>query len=177
MMPIGTKWQKIKQKLQENGLLYQQTLKPAQLLVHPKNRGGAMLSHHDCHQKGAKILAIGADLQKIQSSVAIEVSNLKQTKKDQMEANEAMVKQAEGTLCPPNGQERYLSLGSSHMSQFCKAVLHGCTTANEELAAMSSTGCLNLQACCGPQGAQSPFHTMCIDGWPWDIIVAQVEET
>ena len=83
MMPIGTKWQKIKQKLQENGLLYQQTLKPAQLLVHPKNRGGAMLSHHDCHQKGANILAIGADLQKIQSSVAIEVSNLKQTKKDQ----------------------------------------------------------------------------------------------
>ena len=57
-MPIGTKWMQIQQKLQENGLMYQQTLKPTQLLVHPLNRGGAMLSHHDCHQKRAKILAI-----------------------------------------------------------------------------------------------------------------------
>ena len=75
-----------------------------------------MLPHHDCHQKGAKILAIGADLQKIQASVAVEVSNLKQAKKDQIEDNEIMAKQAEGTLCPPSGQERYLSLGSSHIS-------------------------------------------------------------
>lgn len=86
MLPIGTKWQKIKHQLQENGLLYQQTLKPTQLLVHPKNRGGAMLSHHDCHQKGAMILAIGPDLQKIQSSVAMEMSNQKEAKKNQIEA-------------------------------------------------------------------------------------------
>ena len=61
MMPIRTKWLQIQKKLQENGLTYQQTLKPTQLLVHPLNRIGAMLSHHDCHQKGAKILATGPD--------------------------------------------------------------------------------------------------------------------
>ena len=59
--------------------------------AHPLNRGGAMLSHHDCHQKGAKILAIGPDLRKIQASVAIELSNHMEKKKKQIAANEAIV--------------------------------------------------------------------------------------
>ena len=143
-MPIGTKWMQIQQKLQENGLMYQQTLKPTQLLVHPLNRGGAVLPHYDCHHKGANILAIGPDLNKIQASVAIEVSNQMAKKKSQIAANEAIVHASEGTLCPPSGQERFLSLGSSHLSQFCKAVLHGCTTLNEELAAIAHNGNLNL---------------------------------
>jgi hypothetical protein len=175
-MPIGTKWMQIQQKLQENGLMYQQTLKPTQLLVHPLNRGGAMLSHYDCHHKGANILAIGPDLNKIQASVAIEVSNQMAKKKSQIAANEAIVHASEGTLCPPSGQERFLSLGSSHLSQFCKAVLHGCTTLNEELAAIAHNGNLNLQSCCGSQGNQNPFYTMCTEGWQCDIIVAQVED-
>ena len=87
-MPIGTKWMQIQQKLQENGLMYQQTLKPTQLLVHPLNRGGAMLSHYDCHHKGANILAIGPDLNKIQASVAIEVPNQMAKKKSQIAAND-----------------------------------------------------------------------------------------
>ena len=143
-MPIGTKWMQIQQKLQENGLMYQQTLKPTQPLVHPLNRGGAMLSHYDCHHKGANILTIGPDLSKIQASVAIEVSNQMAKKKSQIATNEAIVHASEGTLCPPSGQERFLSLGSSHLSQFCKAVLHGCTTLNEELAAIAHNGNLNL---------------------------------
>ena len=125
-MPIDINYLQIQKKLQENGLMYQQTLKPTQLLVHPLNRGGAMLSHHGCHQKGAKIAA-----------------------------NETTAHASEGTLCPPSGQERFLSLGSSHLSQFCKAVLHGCTTSNEELTAISHNGNLNLQACCGSQGNQN----------------------
>ena len=98
-------------------------------------------------------------------------------KKSQIAANETIAHASEGTLCPPSGQERFLSLGSGHLSQFCKAALHGCTTSNEELTAISHNGNLNLQACCGSQGNQNPFHTMCTEGWPWDIIVSQVEET
>ena len=87
MMPIDTNYLQIQKKLQENGLMYQQTLKPTQLLVHPLNRGGAMLSHYDCH-KGANILAIGPDLNKIQASVAIEVPNQMAKKKSQIAAND-----------------------------------------------------------------------------------------
>ena len=78
---------------------------------------------------------------------------------------------------PTKWPGRFLSLGSSHLSQFCKAVLHGCTTSNEELDAISHNGNLNLQASYGSQGNQNPFHTMCTEGWPWDIIVSQVEDT
>ncbi|CAL1127986.1 unnamed protein product [Cladocopium goreaui] len=156
MMPIDTNYLQIQKKLQENGLMYQQTLKPTQLLVHPLNRGGAMLSEKDPSQ---------------------ELSNQMAEKKSQIAANETIAHASEGTLCPPSGQERFLSLGSSHLSQFCKAALHGCTTSNEELTAISHNGNLNLQACCGSQGNQNPFHTMCTEGWPWDIIVSQVEET
>jgi hypothetical protein len=106
-IPIGSKWMQIQQKLQENGLMYQQTLKPTQPLVHPLNRGGAMLSHYDCHHKGANILAIGPDLNKIQASVAIEVSNQMAKKKSQIAANEAIVHASEGNLCPPSGQEGF----------------------------------------------------------------------
>ncbi|CAL1165818.1 unnamed protein product [Cladocopium goreaui] len=131
----------IQQKLQENGLMYQQTLKPTQPLVHPLNRGGAMLSHYDCHHKGANILAIGPDLNKIQASVAIEVPNQMAKKKSQIAAND------QRALC-------------AH-----QAVLHGCTTLNEELAAIAHNGNLNLQFCCGSQGNQNPFYTMCTEGW------------
>eukprot|EP00435_Cladocopium_sp_Y103_P059330 s849_g21.t1 len=112
MMPIGTKWQKIKAKLQVHGLFYQQTLKPTQLLVHPLNRGDAMLSHHDCHDKGAKISAIGPELEKIQASVATEISN-------QMEAKsrwlpwDIMVSQVEEDF-PDLPQPVQAALNSSH---------------------------------------------------------------
>ena len=87
-----------------------------------------------------------------------ELSNQMAEKKSQIAANETIAHASEGTLCPPSGQERFLSLGSSHLSQFCKAALHGCTTSNEELTAISHNGNLNLQACCGSQGNQNPFQ-------------------
>ena len=44
-LPINTKWQQIKSLLVQGGHLYQAKL----TLIHPSNRGGAMVSWHDCH--------------------------------------------------------------------------------------------------------------------------------
>ncbi|CAL1134727.1 unnamed protein product [Cladocopium goreaui] len=52
MMPIGTKWLQLQKKLQENGLMYQQTLKPTQLLEQTEIM--ASMASDYAHTKGLK---------------------------------------------------------------------------------------------------------------------------
>ena len=174
-LPINTKWQKIKQVLQTSGHLYQLQVQPSSLLVHPSNRGGLMLSWLDMHEKGARILATGPELSKIHQSVCIEVATEKATRDKQFKANQDLVNASQGQMSKISGHERYLTLGSSHLSQFCKAVLHNATTEQEDLKAMT-TGILSLEACCQGQGPDCVFHQMCTNGWTWDILQASVEE-
>ena len=174
-LPINTKWQKIKSLLVQGGHLYQAKLTPSHFLIHPSNRGGAMVSWHDCHDKGAKILATGPDFGKISMAVAMELATEPQAKEKQVQANQVLCQASQNQLPSPTGQERFLTLGCSHLTMFCKAVMASCTTGHEDLKSMCQ-GQLSMDACCKGQGEKAIFHQMCHQGWDWDIIQAVVEK-
>ncbi len=174
-LPINTKWQQIRSTLLQAGHIYQATLSPNSFLIHPSNRGGAMVSWHDCHEKGAKILATGPDFGKISMAVAMELAIEPQAKEKQVAANQVLCQASQNQLPMPNGHERFLTLGCSHLTMFCKAVMASCQTNHEDLRSMRQ-GQLSMDACCKGQGDKATFHKMCHQGWQWDIVQAIVEQ-
>ena len=60
-VPINMKWGKIRTMVLEKGLACQEA--PSAFLCHPSNRGGLMLSWHDCRDKGSSIVSLGAETQ------------------------------------------------------------------------------------------------------------------
>ena len=175
-LPINTKWAKLKECLLSHGLAWTSTEAPAQVLCHPKNRGGIMLNAWDVHSKGARLLDLGASLTKIDESVAFQLSQQATTRKEQLEANRMLEQGSQGALAPVTGQERLLSCSSSHLAAFCRAVHFGCQTQEPNLKAKCN-GQLSVAALAPAAGskADDPFATMCAVGWPWLIIAAEVE--
>ena len=81
------------------------------------------------------------------------------SRQQQLAFNEAMVQQAGGLLAPLNGAERYVTVSSGHVSQFCKAALSGCNNLNRE----------NLSK-------DVQLKQMLEEGWPWLVVSWAVEE-
>ena len=98
------------------------------MLVHPENRSRLGVNPHESHRKGAHIAAMGADLQLLGRSTAFELAPADPIRARQVQFNKRLVDNSGGMLAPVNGSERYLSVGSSHTSQFVKAVLAGCSS-------------------------------------------------
>ena len=72
-LQINRKCQVILSKLQAAGLLWEQKVKPVQVLVHPSNRSGAMLNSFDMHARGAMVLTMGCLVDKLSDSLAVEI--------------------------------------------------------------------------------------------------------
>ncbi|CAK9015872.1 Uncharacterized protein SCF082_LOCUS12940, partial [Durusdinium trenchii] len=102
-------------------------LRPSALMVHDKNRGGAMLNAWDVHRKGAAILDAGLQPKLvIPSSICIEMASDGESRKRQLNANQNLAATSSGMLPAPIGDERCLKLGNSHWVMFCKALQAGC---------------------------------------------------
>lgn len=171
-LPINTKWAKLKETMVQAGLAWPRTEVPSQVLCHPKNRAGIMLNAWDVHAKGAKMLELGIAMNKIEESVAFEVSAKGSTKQQQLQANIQLVESSHNQLAPVTGQERLLSCSSSHLVAFCRAVLHGCQTQEPSLKAKTN-GQLSLAALAN---SQDGLVTMCEQGWTWLVVSSLVEE-
>lgn len=91
---INIRLQKVLGLLQQAGLVYSMSLRPADFMVHPQNRGGSMLNAWSCHRKGSDILAGGikADLLP-PNSLAVEIAIDEKTKSTQILANEKMIQE------------------------------------------------------------------------------------
>ena len=83
--------------------------------------------------------------------------------------NQKMIEQSAGLLAPLNGQERYLSVSSGHLTQFVKAVLAQCKTGQSLLA--DTGGRLNAQSL----SRDLEFKRLSEQGWSWTIISSKVE--
>jgi hypothetical protein len=179
-LPINLKWTQIKALLKGAGLLWTSQEKPQAFLCHPSNRGGLMLSWHDMHAKGGAILSLGFDKEKLQRSVAFEIAADAATRARQFLANKELTKQAQGLVAPVTGAERFLTVASSHVCGFFRAVLAGCRTEEPSLKQLSN-GILSLDACsAAPTSADgsrvhNPFKSLCLEGWEWEIISQAVE--
>lgn len=106
---IHHKMDKVLSILTTNGWAQKMTLKPSEILCHPCNRGGAMVSYHDVWSKGQAMLAVGLQVKLLQGSLAMELSKDPAKKKEQVAKNDQLAKESEGHLASVNGQERFLA--------------------------------------------------------------------
>ena len=178
----------VKQELTKYGLAYTATLTPQQLLCHPHNRSKGMVNHLDMWDKGAKMLQVGVSRQFIGHSLAIELAIDPVQRQFQLDANQALIQQADGGLAPMTGQERfltiyevlmcfyhcfcffpilphpgYLTLSSSHTTAFLRAIQHGCQPKLE-----SQEGSLDISK-------DDPCWDLITNGWQWTVLSHLVE--
>ena len=99
--------------LKKNQLAHVATLLPTDLLIHPHNRGGAMVNSLDVHEKGSKLLALGFRKSLLQDSFCIELSPDQRTREQQVAANQQLAQKSGGLLSSVLGTERPPSSFSS----------------------------------------------------------------
>ena len=71
---IYHKIEKVLAILETNGWAQKMTIQPKDMLCHPANRGGSMLSFHDVWSKGQAMLSVGLQKKLLHGSIAMELS-------------------------------------------------------------------------------------------------------
>ena len=152
--PVNSKIVVLNQLWLKNGLASYQTLPPCKVLVHPSNRGGAMLNGHDVMAKGEKLMTQGLRQDLLESSsVAFGLSSLMNKREEQLTANRLLVEQFPSVLAPVQGDELCLSVGSSHSTSFLKAKKIG-----------------------GHSGGTEVLKQILEVGWKWLVLSPSLEE-
>ena len=164
------KWKAMSQYLLDEKILYKMQLKPDALLVHPQNRGGMGLQVFSMHAKGQRILECGCDLQLLSSSTCIEL-HPDPVKKEQQIAFSMGLHQSHPTfVAPVLGHERYMSLSSTHVSQFFKAMSAACSS--PEAGLVDSKTCKMSIALVSDAQFLKGIH----EGWTWTVIPFFLED-
>eukprot|EP00438_Fugacium_kawagutii_P022896 Skav224158 [mRNA] locus=scaffold2007:112782:115211:+ [translate_table: standard] len=163
--PVLVKMKQLVQVCLENGLAYKVTLTPAEMLTHPMNRAGQMLSAQDVWQKGMKIWTVGVRKELLCDSMAFELSLDNGARAQQVSANQKLVDGSGGLLSALNGKERFLSVSSSHTTAWLKAVASGCQCPQELGSVTLKKGDPNSEA----------LMDLLENGWTWVVFNAAVE--
>ena len=151
------KWKSIKDMLLDCGVAYVTTAKATAFVVHPKNRGGALISPHGCHRKGFQIMKAGADISLLGNSVCMELNHNMAERQMQIDPFEKLVASTP-SLSPVLGTERYASLTVG---------IHA--TCEEGLA--GPTGKLGAHV----WQSDKDLKTMVETGWEWLVLPHTVE--
>ena len=157
--------------LEEYGMIYVIKIHAKYFLVHKGNRGGLLLSPHNCHKNAEGIRRSGADLSQLNNAYCIELSDDAQLKAEHIEKNKALYRRAAGMIPAVTGRERYVTIGCSHTSQFIKHAHAGGNTPRPKLQIAGSQK-ISLEYLCG----DSAFSTMINEGWEWKVVKACVDE-
>lgn len=139
VLAVNTKAAKIITVLTGKGLVYDQVVPPALMLVHCQNRAGKMVNSFDVHGKGYQASKVGWSLEKLGQSYCFELPQSLEDRDRQVKAMKLLVDSSEGRLAPLTGADRFVFVSSSHMSQFCRSVGAGCKTEEENLLAINKT--------------------------------------
>ena len=155
---MNQKLQQILTCLSKAGLVHETILKPEDILVHEANRAGAMVNGYDAIAKGQHIEQTGLKSQLLPlGSACVEMNPKKRS--NQLAANVAMCEKASGMLGSINGQEKFLSLGTSHFAMYCRALQQHVTR---------------------PDGSKlqplPEFLPLLQEGWKWTILSYQIED-
>ena len=164
--PVLVKVERLQEQLLQCGLAYKMMVKPSEILTHPDNRGGQMLSAVDCWNKGMKMRAVGVRKELLTGSVAFELAIKTDQREKQLNANQRLVEGSGGLLAAMTNQERFLSVSSSHSTAWLKAVGSGCGGPND-------IGPLQLRQ--GDSNSDA-VSTLLHDGWQWVVVSSAVEE-
>ena len=118
-----TAWLNIKQKLMHapcNGIYILEHVDVKLFLVSRMNRGGIGVNAFNAHRHGLGIKTTGADVSKLPHATAFELGG--HEAREEVEFNIELVRSAEGMLAEVSHAERFITISSSHTSQFFKAV-------------------------------------------------------
>ena len=134
-------------------------IKVEHFLVHKANRGGLLLSPHNCHRNASRIHKCGADLKQLTNALCMELATTGKTRQAHLDKHASLIKRAGGLLAPINGSERYVTLGCGHTAAFCKqAALQGRTS--EKSLQRTDSENIDLQKIC----SNAQFKIMIMDG-------------
>ena len=163
------KWKQLEQYLLEEKVAWKAELRCDVFLIHPSNRGGSGINIFNMHSKAKSILESGADKGRLKgTAVCFEVNPHKRQEQSKLTQQ---LHQAHGEyMACVSGQERYLSVSCSHLSQFLKAVYTKCQTPEPSLG--DSNGKLNAEQYHDPE-----FQSMLDRGWEWVVLPWGLEET
>ncbi|CAJ1458350.1 unnamed protein product [Effrenium voratum] len=160
--PVNSKVDTIVQLLRAHGLAHDQVLTPAQILVHPENRGKSMVSFHDVWSKGTQMCSVGFQKKLLDGqTICTQLATAETKRLAQVQANRQLVSEAKGHLAPVSGQEGFLSLAGSHSVAFLRCLQNG------------------IQ---GPEGyhcstaKSDPAWQAIEQGWCWVVLAASIEE-
>ena len=115
------KWKNACSLLLAEGVIYKQKIQVQEMMVHPQNRGGTMIQVYNMHLKGKRIIECGFDASLLAASTCFEVSPEERNKTYQIQANQKIHEAHQDFFVKCSGHERFLSVSSSHVSQFLKA--------------------------------------------------------
>ena len=163
--PVLVTVQKLTSFLLESGLAYKALIKPGEVLVHPQNRSGSMLSAVDCWAKGMRMWKVGVRKELLTESFAFELALCPQARNEQLAANRALVANTPQLLAPLTGKERFLSVSSSHTTAWLKAVEAGCQAPGDDHVLQLRQGEERSDAIIG----------LLNQGWTWIVFSAAVE--
>ena len=125
-VPVLTILKDFSKFLVRSGIGYCITAHSDVVLCHPANRGGLGLHGRNAHANGARVHAVGANIDELHGAWAVEMSGDARKRAEQIRFNERQVELSDGMLAPVTGRERYISLGCGHMTAFCRAANYGC---------------------------------------------------
>ena len=146
-------------------------IKVEHFLVHKANRGGLLLSPHNCHRNASRIHKCGADLKQLTHALCMELATTGKTRQEHLDKNASLIKRAGGLLAPINDSERYVTLGCGHTAAFCKqAALQGRTS--EKSLQRTDSENIDLQNIC----SNEQFEIMIMEGWEWEVVPAIIDE-
>ena len=168
--PVG-KWAPIEAALIDHGMLTVEHDVPVEkVLVHTDNRSYLMVNPIGFHSTLAMIKRVGAKKSALEANaIAVELCPVGKLRDDQINANKALVAKSEGLMKPVMGDEKILSLGSSHATQGFAAAFHGCKTPEQTL--QDCTGCVDVN---GWIATQPVVATIKASGFSWRVIKWQV---
>ena len=137
------------------------------VLVSKDNRSKLMLNPRGAHQRGANIKLIGVSISELeQHAIAFEMPPVGKPERDEeIIKNMKLVTSAGGLLAPVNGNERLLSVGSSHATAFFRAGFHGCPTPEPTL--QDKDGRIDIQTWAEQQPAVETIRTQ---GFSWRVV-------
>ena len=109
--PINSKVDSIVQLLRSNGLAHEQVLTPAQILVHPENRGKTMVAFHDVWAKGVQMASVRFQKKMLEgATICTQLATSESKRQAQIAANRQLVADSKGHLAPVSGQEGPLAM-------------------------------------------------------------------
>ena len=170
--PVIATWKKILGVLKREGIVKEKRLiHPRRILPHPKNRGGLMLNGFNVRANGSKVAKVGANRSELHGATVIEISPFGATKKEQIDLNHELADKSAGLIPPPNGDEDFLSLATSHMVCFIRCVLAALRACFTNIG--DDNGKLSVELL----SRDPEFKAMLEEGWQFDVLPWQCEAT